>query len=56
MEPEKPEHVPPSQLDKFKEAARQLGVDENDEEGFTEAVKRVAAHRPKKDAEPEEAE
>ena len=41
-----------SQLDKFKAAARELGVDDQDEEGFTEAVRRVAAHRTKKDAAP----
>lgn len=44
----------PTQLDKFKQAAREAGLDENDEEGFTAAVRRVAAHRPKKDAKPEE--
>lgn len=47
---------PKAQIDKFKAAARELGVDENDEATFTEAVRRVAAHRPKKDAEPGEAE
>ena len=47
---------PPTQLDKFKAAAREAGLDDADEEAFTAAVRQVAAHRPKKDAEPEEAE
>ena len=45
--------TPPTQLAKFKAAAREAGLDDEDEEGFTAAVRRVAALRPKKDAEPE---
>ena len=40
----------PTQLDKFKAAARDAGLNENDEEGFTEIVRRVAALKHKKDA------
>ena len=42
-----------TQLGKFKEAAREAGLDDTDEDGFTAAVRRMATHRPKKDAEPE---
>ena len=38
----------PSQLDRFKQAARYLECDD-DEECFAERVKRIAAHRPAKD-------
>ena len=46
----------PTQLGKFKAAAREAGLDENDEEGFAAAVKRVAAHRPTKNVAPEKPE
>ncbi len=36
-----------SQLDKFKQAARDLECDD-DEERFAERVRRIAAHRPAK--------
>ena len=44
---------PPTQLDKFKAAAREAGCDD-DEARFDERMRRLVAHRPKKDAEPEE--
>ena len=36
---------PQSQLDKFKEAARELGTDD-DEERFDERVKKLVKHKP----------
>ena len=42
---------PKSQLDKFKEAARDLECDD-DEERFNAALKKIAKFAPKKDAKP----
>ena len=45
LEPKVTENPEPSQLDKFKEAARQLETDD-DPERFKERLRRVVKHKP----------
>lgn len=37
------------QGDRFKEAARELGVDEHDDEAFRRAIRKIGEHHPVKD-------